>query len=82
MEANNLNMPGAIISVINTTKKFSYNKGDMNFSVDVNVDSEQQVADMLEIMSICTEDLQNELLKMRLNEDKGIVSPSDFQPVS
>ena len=79
---DSINIPGAVISVINTTKKFSYNKGDMNFSVDVNVDTAQQVTDMLEIMSICTEDLQNELLKMRLNEDKGIVSPSDFQPVS
>jgi hypothetical protein len=82
MEANNLNMPGAIISKIKTTKQFAYNKGDMTFSVDVNVDSEEQVSDMLEIMSICTTDLQQELLKMRLNETKGIKSPSDFQPVS
>ena len=63
MEANNLNMPGAVISTINTTKKFAYNKGEMTFSVDVNVDSSEQVKDMLDIMRICKGDLEAELAK-------------------
>jgi hypothetical protein len=63
MEANNLSMPGAVISTINTTKKFAYNKGNMTFSVDVNIDSREQVTDMLDIMRICKSDLEAELAK-------------------
>lgn len=77
-----LNMPGAVIARITTTKHFAYNKGDMNFSVDVNVDSKEQVKDMLDIMSICKGDLDAELAKFTDNEKEGSVSTGDIQPVS
>ena len=80
MEANNLNMPGAVISTINTTKKFAYNKGNMTFSVDVNVDSAEQVKDMLDIMRICKSDLEAELAKFP-NETRSEGTDS-VQPVS
>jgi len=76
-----VNIPGAVIAKIVTTKKFNYNKGNMNFSVDVNVDSVEQVTDMLEIMRICTQDLETELVKLTTDETRSKGTDS-VQPVS
>ena len=78
---DSINIPGAVVAQIVTTKKFSYNKGNMNFSVDVNVDSVEQVTDMLEIMRICTQDLKTELVKLTTDETRS-ESTDSVQPVS
>ena len=50
--------PTIIIANISTERKFAYNKGEMSFTVTVNIDSEEQMDSMLDILEMCKLDIQ------------------------